>query len=124
MTLGGWVADGAVTLPVGGESNAVADSLMETTKQSLFDAVAQCTVGNHLGDVGHAVEVRVEDAGFSVIRELIGHGVGRQMHEEPQVPNYGPPGRGASLPDVTPLPPASRARSVSAGCGRRRDGKF
>lgn len=97
VTLGGWVSDGAVTMPVGGESNAIADSLMETTKQSLFDSVEQCQVGNHLGDVGHAVEKRVEDAGFSVIRELIGHGVGRQMHEEPQVPNYGVPGSGPEL---------------------------
>lgn len=97
VTLGGWVADGAVTLPVGGESNAVAEKLMSTTKQSLFDAVDQCRPGNHLGDVGHAVEVCVEAAGFSIIRELIGHGVGRQMHEEPQVPNYGVPGSGPEL---------------------------
>lgn len=97
VTLGGWVADGAVTIPVGGESNVIADKLMETTKQSLFDSVDQCRVGNHLGDVGHAVEKRVEGAGFSVIRELIGHGVGRQMHEEPQVPNYGVPGSGPEL---------------------------
>lgn len=97
VTLGGWVADGAVTLPVGGESNALADQLMATTKQSLFDAVDKCVVGGHLGDVGHAVESRVEQAGFSVIRELIGHGVGRQMHEEPQVPNYGEPGTGPEL---------------------------
>lgn len=97
VTLGGWVSDGAVTIPVGGESNAVADSLMATTKQSLFDSVEQCQVGNHLGDVGHAVEKRVQEAGFSIIRELIGHGVGRQMHEEPQVPNYGVPGTGPEL---------------------------
>lgn len=97
VTLGGWVADGAITLPVGGESSAVAEQLMLTTKQSLFDAVDQCRPGRHLGDVGHAVETRVKAAGFSVIRELIGHGVGRQMHEEPQVPNYGVPGSGPEL---------------------------
>lgn len=97
VTLGGWVADGAVTIPVGGESSAIADELMATTKQSLFDAVDQCRPGRHLGDVGHAVETCVEAAGFSVIRELIGHGVGRQMHEEPQVPNYGVPGSGPEL---------------------------
>lgn len=97
VTLGGWVADAAVTIPVGGESSAVADKLMETTKQSLFDAVEMCRPGLHLGDVGHAVETRVEAAGFSIIRELIGHGVGRQMHEEPQVPNYGTPGEGPEL---------------------------
>ena len=97
VTLGGWVTDGAITIAVGGESTAIADSLMEVTKASLFDAVEQCRPGNHLGDVGHAIETRVKNAGFSVIRELIGHGIGRQMHEEPQVPNYGRPGSGPEL---------------------------
>lgn len=97
VTLGGWVADGAVTIPVGGESNPIADRLMAATKQSLFDAVEQCRPGRHLGDVSHAVEKTAEGAGFSIIRELIGHGVGRQMHEEPQVPNYGNPGTGPEL---------------------------
>jgi methionyl aminopeptidase len=97
VTLGGWVADGAVTIPVGGESNLIAEQLMDTTKQSLMDAVEQCVPGRHVGDIGHAVETRVQAAGFSVIRELIGHGVGRQMHEEPQVPNYGVAGSGPEL---------------------------
>lgn len=97
VTLGGWVADGAITMAVGGESSADADELMRATKRSLFDAVEQCRPGRHLGDVGHAVETCVKSAGFSVIRELIGHGVGRQMHEEPQVPNYGAPGTGVEL---------------------------
>jgi methionyl aminopeptidase len=97
VTLDGWVSDAALTVPVGGEAGAVAERLLDTTKQSLFDAVEQCRVGNRLGDVSHAVQKRVEDAGFSVIRELIGHGVGREMHEEPQVPNYGEPGTGPEL---------------------------
>lgn len=97
VTLGGWVTDAAVTIAVGGEAGAVAQSLMDTTKQSLFDAVEQCRAGNRLGDVSHAVQKRVEADGFSVIRELIGHGVGREMHEEPQVPNYGKPGTGPEL---------------------------
>ncbi|MFY9264107.1 MAG: type I methionyl aminopeptidase [Solirubrobacterales bacterium] len=97
VTLDGWVSDAAVTVAVGGEPGAVASSLLETTKQSLFDAIEQCQPGNRLGDVSHAVQERVEAAGFSVIRELIGHGVGRQMHEEPQVPNYGAPGTGPEL---------------------------
>ncbi|MFY9489048.1 MAG: type I methionyl aminopeptidase [Solirubrobacterales bacterium] len=97
VTLDGWVSDAAVTVAVGGEAGAVANALMDTTKQSLFDAVEQCQVGNRLGDVSHAVQQTVEAAGFSVIRELIGHGVGRQMHEEPQVPNYGEPGTGPIL---------------------------
>ncbi len=97
VTLDGWVSDGAVTIPVGDEAGAVAQSLLETTKQSLFDAVELCRPGNRLGDVSNAVQARVESAGFSVIRELIGHGVGREMHEEPQVPNYGEPGTGPEL---------------------------
>ncbi|MBK5230006.1 MAG: type I methionyl aminopeptidase [Thermoleophilia bacterium] len=97
VTLDGWVSDAALTVPVGGEAGAVAQSLLDTTKQSLFDAVEQCRVGNRLGDVSHAVQKRVEGNGFSVIRELIGHGVGREMHEEPQVPNYGEPGTGPEL---------------------------
>ncbi|MBI4897509.1 MAG: type I methionyl aminopeptidase [Actinobacteria bacterium] len=97
VTLDGWVSDAAVTIPVGGEAGAVAQSLLETTKQSLFDGVEQCRPGNRLGDVSSAVQTRVEAAGFSVIRELIGHGVGREMHEEPQVPNYGEPGTGPEL---------------------------
>jgi methionyl aminopeptidase len=97
VTLGGWVADAAVTIPVGGESGAVADQLMQTTRQSLMDAVEVCRPGNHVGDIGHAVESRVKGAGFSVIRELIGHGVGRQMHEEPQIPNHGTAGTGPEL---------------------------
>jgi methionyl aminopeptidase len=97
VTLGGWVTDGAITIAVGDESTAIADSLMEVTKASLFDSVEQCVPGKHVGDIGHAIETRVKSAGFSVIRELIGHGVGRQMHEEPQVPNYGKPGSGPEL---------------------------
>jgi methionyl aminopeptidase len=97
VTLGGWVADAAVTIPVGGEAGALAAQLMDTTRQSLFDAVEACRPGNHLGDIGHAVESRVKEAGFSVIRELIGHGVGRQMHEDPQVPNHGKAGSGPEL---------------------------
>jgi methionyl aminopeptidase len=97
VTLNGWVSDAAITFPIGGESTALADSLMDVTKQSLFDAVEACRPGNHLGDVSYAVQKRVEDAGFSIIKELIGHGVGRQMHEEPQVPNYGEPGTGPTL---------------------------
>jgi methionyl aminopeptidase len=97
VTLDGWVSDAAVTIPIGGESTVVEEQLLETTKQALFDAVDQCQVGNHLGDVSHAVQQRVEGAGFSVIRELIGHGVGQEMHEEPQVPNHGTPGTGPEL---------------------------
>src|SRR3954469_19212146 len=89
----GWVADAAITLPIGPVS-PVAQRLLTTTRQSLFDAIDQCQVGNRLGDVSHAVQITVEKEGFSVIRSLVGHGIGRDMHEDPQIPNFGPAGRG------------------------------
>ena len=94
----GWVADAARTFPVGSVS-AVARKLLDTTRDSLFDAVEQCRPGNRLGDVSHAVQTRVEGQGLSVVRSLVGHGIGRSMHEDPQVPNYGEPGRGPVLED-------------------------
>jgi methionyl aminopeptidase len=96
VTLDGWVADGARTFPVGPVS-PVAEKLLDVTQASLFDAVAQARVGNRVGDISHAVQTRVEAAGMSVIRSLVGHGVGREMHEDPQVPNYGKPHRGPLL---------------------------
>jgi len=96
VTLDGWVADGACTFPVGPVS-PVAEKLMDTTRASLFDAVEQARPGNRLGDISHAVQKRVEDDGMSVVRSLVGHGVGREMHEDPQVPNFGTPGRGPLL---------------------------
>ena len=92
----GWVADAARTFPVG-EVSAVAAKLLEVTEGSLFAAVEQCRPGNRLGDVSHAVQEYVESRGFSIVRSLVGHGVGRDMHEEPQVPNYGPAGKGTPL---------------------------
>jgi len=92
----GWVADGAVTFPVG-PITPVAAKLLDVTKASLFAAVDQCHAGNRLGDVSHAVQAVVEAAGLSVVRSLVGHGIGRAMHEDPQVPNYGEPGRGPRL---------------------------
>ena len=92
----GWVADAARTFPVG-EVSPVASKLLEVTEESLFKAVEQCRSGNKLGDLGHAVQERVESEGFSVVRSLVGHGIGRSMHEEPQIPNYGPPGKGPLL---------------------------
>jgi methionyl aminopeptidase len=92
----GWVADAARTFPVGPVS-AVAGKLLDVTKASLFDAVEQCRPGNRLGDVSHAVQRRVEGEGLSIVRSLVGHGIGREMHEEPQIPNYGDPGKGPLL---------------------------
>ena len=96
VTLDGWVADAAVTLPIGNVS-PVASRLLASTRAALFDAVEQCRPGNRLGDVSHAVQARVEGEGFSVIRSLVGHGVGRDMHEDPQIPNFGEPGTGPEL---------------------------
>jgi methionyl aminopeptidase len=92
----GWVADAARTFPVGPVS-AVAHKLLDVTKASLFDAVEQCRPGNRLGDVSHAVQQRVEAEGLSIVRSLVGHGIGRDMHEDPQIPNYGDPGKGPLL---------------------------
>ena len=92
----GWVADAARTFPVG-PVTPVADKLLDATQAALFDAVEQCLAGNRLGDVSHAVQQRVEGEGMSVVRSLVGHGIGRDMHEDPQIPNYGDPGRGPLL---------------------------
>jgi len=96
VTHNGWVADAAITVGVG-EITPQAQQLLDTTEAALFAAVEQARPGNHLGDVSHAVQKRVEDDGLSIIRSLVGHGVGREMHEDPQVPNYGEPGRGPEL---------------------------
>jgi methionyl aminopeptidase len=96
VTLDGWVADAARTFPVG-EIGAEAQNLLSATRESLFAGVEQCRAGNRIGDVSHAIERVIEGAGLSVIRSLVGHGVGRSMHEDPQVPNYGRPGKGPLL---------------------------
>jgi methionyl aminopeptidase len=96
VILDGWVADAAITVPIGNVS-PVATRLLTTTRAALFEAVGQCRPGNHLGDIGHAVQQRVEADGFSVVRALVGHGIGRDMHEDPQIPNYGDPGTGPEL---------------------------
>jgi methionyl aminopeptidase len=92
----GWVADAAVTVPVGtvGEE---AQLLLDTTKAALFDGAEQMRAGNNLGDVSAAIQRRVEMEGLSIIRTLVGHGIGRDMHEDPQIPNYGDAGRGPEL---------------------------
>jgi methionyl aminopeptidase len=108
----GWVADAARTFPVGPIS-PIAQKLLKTTEESLFAAVPQCRAGNRLGDVSHAVQATVEAAGLSVVRSLVGHGIGREMHEEPQIPNYGQPGTGVALEEgmvlaVEPMVTAGR----------------
>jgi methionyl aminopeptidase len=92
----GWVADAAMTVPVGAVGPE-ATKLLDVTKASLFAGIEQMRPGNHLGDVSAAVQRAVESEGLSVIRTLVGHGIGREMHEEPQVPNFGDPGKGPEL---------------------------
>ena len=96
VVLDGWVADAAITHPIGNVT-PIAKRLLTSTRAALFDAVEQCRVANRLGDVSHAVQARVEADGFSIIRSLVGHGIGRQMHEDPQIPNFGEPGTGPEL---------------------------
>jgi methionyl aminopeptidase len=96
VTLDGWVADAARTFPVE-QISPRAETLLRATEESLHAGVAQCRAGNRVGDVSSAIERVVEGAGLSVVRSLVGHGVGRSMHEDPQVPNYGRPGKGPLL---------------------------
>jgi len=92
----GWHADAALTVPIGG-IDAESQRLIDVTEASLWAAIEQVVEGKRLGDIGAAVEGLAEAAGFTVVREYVGHGIGTAMHEEPQVPNYGPAGRGLKL---------------------------
>jgi methionyl aminopeptidase len=121
VTLDGWVADAARTFPVG-EIDARAENLLRATRASLDAGVQQCRPGKRLGDVSSAIQRVAEGAGLSVIRSLVGHGIGRSMHEDPQVPNYGKPGRGPRLEEgmvlaVEPMMTAGRAGVRVAGDG-------
>lgn len=96
VRLDGWCSDSARTFPVG-EVSAEADRLLQVTQLALDLAVAAASPGNHVGDIGAAVGLAVRGTGFEIIRDLVGHGVGREVHEEPQVPNVGRAGQGALL---------------------------
>jgi len=96
VQLEGFHADAATTIPVG-EVAPDAERLLTVTQEALVAGIAQARVGNHVGDIGHAVQKVAEAAGFGVVRELVGHGVGQRMHEDPQVPNHGQPHRGVRL---------------------------
>jgi methionyl aminopeptidase len=93
---GGWCGDSARSIAIGSVSPA-AQRLMDATRRSLDAAIAQCVPGNRIGDIGWAVQSLVEEEGYSVVRQFVGHGIGRQMHESPHVPNYGQAGRGSRL---------------------------
>jgi methionyl aminopeptidase len=112
VVLDGWVADAARTFPVGPVS-PIAHRLLVATEGGMFAAVKQSRVGNRLGDVSHAVQAHVEGEGFSIVRSLVGHGIGRDMHEDPQIPNFGDPGKGPVLEEgmvlaVEPMVTAGR----------------
>ena len=94
--LGGFHGDCAATFPCG-EVSPEAQKLMDVTKESFFRGIAQAKVGNRVRDIGAAVQKYVEGFGYGIVRDFVGHGVGRQMHEPPEVPNYGPPGHGPRL---------------------------
>lgn len=112
VTLGGWVADAARTFPVEAVSAEKAN-LLEATERSLHAGVAACRAGSRMGDVSSAIQRTAEGAGLSIVRSLVGHGVGRTMHEDPQVPNHGRPGRGPLLEEgmvlaIEPMTTAGR----------------
>lgn len=96
VRLEGWYADAAVTYPVG-DVDAEATRLLQVTRDAMHAGIAAALPGARVGDIGHAVQRTAEAAGFSVVRDLVGHGIGRGPHEEPQVPNFGRPGRGIAL---------------------------
>jgi methionyl aminopeptidase len=98
----GWVSDAAMTVPIG-PVDPEAQKLLDVTKASLFTGVEQMRPGNHLGDVSAAIQQAIESEGLSIIRTLVGHGIGREMHEDPQVPNFGEPGKGPLLVEGTVL---------------------
>ncbi len=118
VTLDGWVADAARTFPVG-EIGPQAQNLLRTTEESLHAGVEQCRPGNRMGDVSSAIQRVVEGAGLSVVRSLVGHGVGQSMHEDPQVPNYGKPGKGTLLEEgmVIAVEPMTTAGSPAVRVG-------
>lgn len=112
VTLDGWVADAARTFAVG-EISYAADNLLRGTESALHAGVERVRAGNRVGDISHAVQRVSEGAGLAVIRSLVGHGVGREMHEEPQVPNFGSPGKGPLLEEgmvlaIEPMTSAGR----------------
>jgi methionyl aminopeptidase len=96
VVVDGYYGDSALTVPVGKISEE-AVRLCKVTEQSLLEGIAQARSGNRLSDISHAIQQYVEERGFSVVREFVGHGIGQHLHESPQIPNYGPPGKGVRL---------------------------
>ena len=99
VVLDGFYGDAAITVPVGSELKPELQKLLDVTRESLYRGIEAARIGNSVGDVGAAVQQVVENNGFSVVREFVGHGIGTRLHEDPQVPNYGTPGSGPKLRD-------------------------
>lgn len=97
IIIDGWHADAAITVAVGGEASKDAMRLLRVAREALYKGIEKAKPGNRLSDIGHAIQTHVERHGYSVVRELVGHGLGRLLHEEPNVPNYGRPGKGVRL---------------------------
>ena len=95
-TLEGFVGDTATTVPIGNVGEDLL-KLIRVTEESLQLAIDKCRAGNHLGDIGYIVQHHAESHGYSVVRDYVGHGIGRRMHEDPQIPNYGTPGKGPKI---------------------------
>jgi methionyl aminopeptidase len=102
VTLDGWNADAAITCPVG-TITSDAQRLLNVTKESLFQGIGKARVGNRIGDISAAVQRYVESNGYSIVRDLVGHGIGRSVHEEPSVPNFGKAGQGPVLREGTTI---------------------
>ena len=98
VVLNGYYGDYAYTFIVG-EADEQTQKLVSVTKESLYKGIEQAVAGNNVGDIGHAVQLHVERNGFSVVRDLVGHGIGQHLHEKPEVPNYGKKGMGLPLPE-------------------------
>jgi methionyl aminopeptidase len=96
VVVDGYYGDAAITVPVGAVSDETR-RLLQVTEEALHRGIAQAVVGNRISDISHAVQRHAEGANFSVVTEFVGHGIGRRLHEEPQVPNYGEPGKGPRL---------------------------
>jgi methionyl aminopeptidase len=97
VVLDGYYGDSAITVPVGDGQNETVKKLLKVTEESLYKGIEKARIGNTVGDVGAAVQEHVESAGFSVVREFVGHGIGTKLHEDPQVPNFGTRGHGQRL---------------------------
>lgn len=96
VNLDGWLADSAWTYGVG-EISEEAEELMKATKEALYIGIESAVVGNRIGDIGHSIQSFIEPKGYSIVRDFVGHGIGRKIHEDPQVPHYGLKGRGPRL---------------------------